>query len=66
MPKNIELIKASVLELDPSKKYIIVLDKKELSHEDARNLSKTIQNQFGVDNVSVLTGDPSNIKVIEL
>lgn len=64
--RQIEISKANLFEIDPSKKYILVLPREELTQEDATNLNKRLTEWGVADAVSVLVRDPSAIKVVEL
>lgn len=65
MSKEVKVTKAKAFEIDPTKKYIIVFDKSEISMDDASKVNQTLH-EWGAEGISIAVGDPQNVKVIEL
>lgn len=65
MSKEIEITKAQAFEIDPTKKYIIVLPRQEITQADAAVLNDKLK-EWGADSVSVIISDPSEVKVVQL
>lgn len=64
---RVELIKASVSELDPNKNYVIGLNQELISKADAAYLMECIEG-MGVKNivVAIFKGDPNKaMKIVE-
>lgn len=63
---KVELVKAKTFEIDPTKKYILVFDRQDVTIEDVDKL-REIMVEWGVkDAVSVMVRDTSRVKVVEL
>lgn len=61
---KVELVKARTFELDPKKFYLVVIDRKAITIEDAENLFKGLPSNQGI--VLMVNGDPNDvIKIIE-
>lgn len=63
---KIEIVKATTIELDPSKKYLMVFDSHVITKEEVENALTAIH-EFGFSNLGlVIRGDPTSVmKVIE-
>lgn len=66
--KQIELVKAEVLEIDPAKTYLILLDGAAVSREEAHELVAQLAARGIVHAVGMLVdGDPAtSVQLVEL
>lgn len=64
MPRQIRITKARTFELDPNKKYVMILPATDISQEDAAYINKQFQ-RWGSECMAILSTDPQAIKIIE-
>ena len=76
MPKTIDaeddeavtgmrIVKAPTFELDPDKFYVMIVDRRSLTREDAVALNEQL-GKAGIHGLTVmLTGDPGTVRIIE-
>lgn len=62
MRKGIKLVKGTVFEIDPTKRYMVIFDRQHITKQDVGLLDLAMHN----DSVMVLiNGNPQDVKVIE-
>lgn len=67
MPEKttIELVKAETFELDPTKQYVLIFDRRTINAESVSEIGKMLHKQ-GINGVLVmLMGDPKTVRIIE-
>lgn len=64
MPRQIKLTKARTFELDPNKKYIMILPADNITEDDADNINKQFV-RWGIECMTILSTDPKAISIIE-
>lgn len=64
MSKELKITKARTFELDPAKKYLVILPAHDFSQEDAASVNKQFE-RWGSDSCVVLSTDPEAIKIVE-
>lgn len=60
--KKVELVKGTVFEVDPKKRYMLIFSKDDITPEDAVQLNIGTPDSV----VVIIDGDPANVKVIEM
>jgi len=64
MSKIIKIVEGKMFKLDPSKKYIMIFGRDELTQEDVYGANKHLK-KMGIDGISFLIADPNDFKIIE-
>lgn len=64
MSKEVKITKARTFEIDPNKKYVIILPAEQMSHDDAAKLNMQF-GKWGAESIVLLSTDPEAVKIIE-
>lgn len=62
MRKGIKLVKGTVFEIDPTKRYLVIFDRQHISPADVRDLGMQMHNE---SLLVLINGNPQDVKVIE-